>query len=353
MNIIFVNSTRKWGGVKTWIVDYAIELMERGHHVKVYGRQPEFIKKLQSLGIVAERIKFGFDYNPATIGRFIATFLRTRPDVVIGNIGKDLNTAGVAASMMGIPVVQRVGLPGDMTPSYRLRFLHAITRPWMICPSQTVANGVFSRLPYIPRDKVKVIHNAKKPIAAVRSINSERLELISTSQVNADKGHEQVLEALADLPLDRVHYSVVGTGKLLDELQKRYKKLKEQGALTWHGFSTDVASHLVKADVFLLPSLREGMPNALLEAMAAGLIPISRDVGGVSEIWPDSLAEFLLPPESSSKQFQLALKKLLSLSPDELHVLKKASLAACRQQFNLNQTIQEFENWIQRDVCSQ
>jgi len=350
MNIVFVNSTRKWGGVKTWTVDYATELAARGHDVRVFGRQTELIDKLQAAGVDARKIDFGFDYNPLTIGRFVAAFLRSRPDVVIGNIGKDINTAGVAAAVLGIPVIQRVGLPGDMTPSPRLRTLHAITRPWMLCPSKTVADGVWERLPHIPVDKVKIILNSKKPVDAIKPMGNGPLRLVSTSQINVDKRHSDVLDALTAMQTDSVRYDIVGTGKLLDELRERYRTLEEQGVLTWHGFSTNVQEHLAEADIFLLPSENEGMPNALLEAMAAGLIPIARDIGGIGEIWPDALADYLMPAKAGPDEFQVILERLMGMNTTQLNALKEASVQACRDTFNLNTKIDEFETWVQADI---
>ena len=350
MNIAFVNSTRKWGGVKTWTVDYAVELSARGHSVHVFGRQPEFIDKLLRQGIHAQRMDFGFDYNPLTIGRFLAAFRRHGIDLVVCNITKDMNTAGVAARLLSIPVIQRVGLPGDMLDNPRLAFLLKTVKPWMLCPSRDVADGVFRNLPYVPRERVRVIQNAKRPVDGIRPVGTGPLRLVSTSQVNEDKGHDFVLNALESFPSGTFRYDVVGTGRVFDALRERYRGLEERGDLFWHGFSTDVPAHLAEADVFLLPSLSEGMPNALLEAMAAGLIPVARDVGGVKDIWPDSLAEFLMPIDAGAGQFRDALARLAEMDKAQLEALKERSLDACRITFNLCVRVDEFEGWVRSDI---
>ena len=350
MNIAFVNSTRKWGGVKTWTVDYAVELAARGHGVHVYGRQPEFVDKLKGLDIHAERMNFGFDYNPLTIGRFMGAFRRHAIDLVVCNITKDMNTAGVAARLLRLPVIQRVGLPGDMLDHPRLAFLLKTVRPWMLCPSRDVAEGVFRNLPYVPRERVRVIRNAKRPVDAIRPTGPGPLRLMSTSQVNEDKGHRFVLEALEAFESGIFCYHVVGTGRALEGLRERYHDLEERGDLVWHGFSTDVPAQLAEADVFLLPSMSEGMPNSLLEAMAAGLVPVARDVGGVKEIWPDSLAGYLLPRGAGTDEFRKALAALAVMDADGLDALKTLSLDACRIGFNLLQRVDEFEAWVKSEI---
>lgn len=350
MNIVFVNSTRKWGGVKTWTVDYATWLKEHGHEVRVYGRQSEFIEKLQCAGIEAVRMDFGFDYNPITIFRFLKDFITDRPDVVVGNITKEMNTAGVAARILDIPNIQRVGLHGDMNYSPRLKFLHGLTHPWFLCPSQSVKDGLLKRLPYIDSNRVKIIQNAKRPAKAIRPVADGPLRLISTSQVNKDKAHEQVLEALTKIPQGKVVYHIVGTGKIEKALREKYAALEKAGTVIWHGFSTDVAGRLAEADVFMLPSTREGMPNALLEAMAAGLAPVSRRVGGVPDIWPESLSRFLLPPEADVDDFYEVLVELLAMSSEELGAMKQAGLDACREKFNLDRNIQMFVDWVSDEI---
>jgi glycosyltransferase involved in cell wall biosynthesis len=350
MNIAFINSTRKWGGVKTWTVDYAVELMARGHRVSAYARQDVFLERLGEAGADARRMGFGFDFNPVSILRFLAAFRRNRPDVVVCNIKKDMNIGGMAARLLGIPVIQRVGMPRDMTDDRGVAFLLKTIRPWMLCPSRSVADGIRRYMPYFPEERIKVIHNAKRPAERITPVRPGPLRLVSTSQVNEDKGHEFVLEALKDLPAGSFRYDVVGTGKYLETLRERYRAMAERGDLVWHGFSTDVAGHLAESDVFLLPSMSEGMPNALLEAMAAGLIPVARDIGGVREIWPESLAGLMLPAESRAEAVREVLVELLGMDRARLDGLKETSLAACRASFNLPKKIDEFERWVRDEV---
>lgn len=81
MNIAFVNSTRRWGGVKTWCLNIGKALEERGHGVYVYGRPGPFPKKAQELGLNAQEVRFGVDGNPLTIWFFLQEFRRNNIDV--------------------------------------------------------------------------------------------------------------------------------------------------------------------------------------------------------------------------------------------------------------------------------
>jgi hypothetical protein len=63
MNIAFINSTHKWGGVKTWILDFAQELSKKTHRIYIYGRQKEFINKSLKFGLDAQKVNFGIDFR--------------------------------------------------------------------------------------------------------------------------------------------------------------------------------------------------------------------------------------------------------------------------------------------------
>ena len=129
MNIAFVNSTFGWGGVKTWYLQFAERLAKRGNHVFVYGRQPEFIDAARTRGGHGEQVSFGADLNPSAIRFFYNEFKKHDIDVVITNIGKDIATAGVAARLLKIPVVQRIGLPEDIPYRLKTRLLHTWISP--------------------------------------------------------------------------------------------------------------------------------------------------------------------------------------------------------------------------------
>ncbi|WP_418715948.1 glycosyltransferase, partial [Bilophila wadsworthia] len=162
MNIAFVNSTFGWGGVKTWYLQFAERLAKRGNHVFVYGRQPEFIDAARKRGGHGEQVSFGADLNPSAIRFFYNEFKKHDIDVVITNIGKDIATAGVAARLLKIPVVQRIGLPEDIPYRLKTRLLHTWIRPAFLCPCRFIAEGFIKSLPYIKAEDVHVVLNGKK-----------------------------------------------------------------------------------------------------------------------------------------------------------------------------------------------
>jgi len=313
MNICFVNSTNKWGGVKSWTLDVARGLADRGHGILIAGRPGPFIDKSGEMGLDALGLSFGPDFNPFRILGFIKIFKARRIDLVVVNVGKDMRTAGIAAKMLGIPVVHRVGLAGDMRNTYKVRLLHKWIRPRILVPCEQIKRGLLQELPYLTPEEITVILTGKEPAPAPPATVHSPLRFISTSQLNADKGHKDVLEAMAELKKQgyAFEYHIVGTGRIEAELKNLATSLDLDDRVVWHGFQKDVRSFLRKADVFLLPSYREGLPNTLLEAMAEGLVCVARDVGGVAEVWPTDASTLLLPAPEKSRCLLSGLTRIL------------------------------------------
>ncbi len=324
MNIFFVNSTNKWGGVKSWTLDVGAGLKERGHRVAIAGRPGPFVDKASEMGLEAMPVSFGPDFNPLLIARFMRMFKKRGTSLVVVNVGKDMRSAGIAAKLLGIPVVHRVGLAGDMLNTWKVRSLHRWVRPRILVPCEQIKTGLLRELAYLTPEEITVILTGKEPSPTpVRNVHAP-LRFISTSQLNADKGHGDVLQAMAELKkrgYDFV-YHIVGTGRIESELKALASSLGLDDHTVWHGFQKDVRSVLRQADIFLLPSRREGLPNTLLEAMAEGLVCVSRDVGGVKECWPEDGKALLLQESATSKNFADIMASLLRASDKHLLNLK-------------------------------
>lgn len=324
MNIAFVNSTRKWGGVKSWTLDVAHGLAQRGHHVRLVGRPGPFVDKALEKGLSAVGLRFGPDFNPALILKFVRMFTVQRTELVVVNVGKDMRTAGIAAKLLGIPVVHRVGLAGDMDDTFKVRALHRWIKPRILVPCQQIQRGLLRHLPYLEAGEITVILTGKEPSPLPPGPVHSPVRFISTSQLNADKGHRDALLALNQLKEEGhpFEYHVVGTGRIEEELRRVAVELGLGDRVVWHGFQKDVRAILRQADVFLLPSWREGLPNSLLEAMAEGLVCVARNVGGVGEVWPESASALLLPEPTTPQELACALSALLQRGPEELLEMK-------------------------------
>lgn len=145
----------------------------------------------------------------------------------------------------------------------------------------------------IPRDKVQVIYNGVdferfahgSRAAARRSLGlGDALVVGSVGRLVSVKNYDLLLRAVAGLMDIRAELVLVGDGPERPALERRASELGLSGRVHFTGHRDDVAGLMAAFDIFVLPSISEGMSNTLLEAMAAGLPVIASAVGGNTEI---------------------------------------------------------------------
>jgi glycosyltransferase involved in cell wall biosynthesis len=126
------------------------------------------------------------------------------------------------------------------------------------------------------------------------------------------KGHEYLIAAIARLRQDfpSLHLVIVGSGDRHDALLQQAESVGLSDAVHLLGHRDDVEACLAGMDLFVLPSLNEGMGRALIEAMAAGLPVIASRVGGIPAVVSHELTGLLVSPGDAGA-LAVALRQLL------------------------------------------
>jgi glycosyltransferase involved in cell wall biosynthesis len=112
------------------------------------------------------------------------------------------------------------------------------------------------------------------------------------------KGHGHLLEAAAIVrrELPEARFVLVGTGPLEQEVRRRVNELGLDETVIVAGFRDDAPRIAAASDLFVLPSVREGLPIALLEAMALGRPVVATATGGAREVVEEGTSGLLVPP---------------------------------------------------------
>lgn len=161
---------------------------------------------------------------------------------------------------------------------------------------RTARNFRAGRVEYTPGIGVDIERFAEGSRTRAKSkrdalgIPQEATVLLSVGEVNRNKNHRVVLESLKDV--DAAWYILCGSGPLLDELQILAAEYGIEDRVIFAGYRTDVADFYNMADIFVFPSYREGLPVALMEAMAAGLVCIASRNRGTNDLMPESGLRF-------------------------------------------------------------
>lgn len=141
---------------------------------------------------------------------------------------------------------------------------------------------------YIPGVGIDVKMYAEAKVDKVEKRNSigvpeDAFLLLSVGELNENKNHKVVLEALAKANIPHIHYAIAGKGDLKDELLSLAESLGLKDRFHLLGQRTDVAELYKIADVDVFPSIREGLGLAAVEGMAAGLPLICSDNRGTRD----------------------------------------------------------------------
>jgi glycosyltransferase involved in cell wall biosynthesis len=133
-----------------------------------------------------------------------------------------------------------------------------------------------------------------------RIFDTENVVLITTSRLVEKNGVGDIIEAMEFLP-ESFSLKIIGTGGLEAELKQVASRIKNQESrikFLGHVPYEEIPSHLHEADIFIRPSLSEGMGNSFIEAMAAGLPVIATPVGGIPDFLEDEKTGLFVEPKS-------------------------------------------------------
>jgi glycosyltransferase involved in cell wall biosynthesis len=183
--------------------------------------------------------------------------------------------------------------------------------------------------------RVEVIYNAVDFSALATSatrtelrarLNVPRDALVAgvIARLTDQKGHSYLFDAVANEPaLAGLHLVVIGDGPLRAALERQVVQLGLSSRVSFLGSRRDLGDLLSAMDIFVLPSLWEGLPLSLVLAMGAGLPVVSTSVAGIPEVVADGRTGLLVPPADSGA-LQRALVRLVK-SPDERQSLGAAA----------------------------
>jgi glycosyltransferase involved in cell wall biosynthesis len=132
------------------------------------------------------------------------------------------------------------------------------------------------------------------------------------AELHKNKGLSYALEAFAKLPAS-FSFHIIGSGEEEKKLKILAHHLKITNRVYWHGFIENASAYLKAFDIFLLPSIKEGLPYVLLEAGCAEIPTIATNVGSISEIIKPNETGILLQPANT----QAIIDALLFFSSHE------------------------------------
>ncbi len=281
---------------------------------------------LEKEGICVKLIKFKSRWDIAGIFKLASLMRAERIKIV--------HTHMYASSIAGMAAARLAGIPGKVVNMHSLHEWHSRRRILIAAKLFgyadkiiTVSNAIgcdLARRLRLPPDKIITIHNGVdlarfEPKSAVcigkETLGIKKNELVigAVGRLVAFKGFKYLLRAFHTVSARRsdTKLVIVGGGELKDKLMQEAQLLGIADKVIFAGRQEDVIPYLSSFDLMVMPSITEGLPNALLEAMAMGKPVVASNVGGIPEVIEDKVSGFLAPSKDS-QELALAVETLLA-----------------------------------------
>lgn len=347
------------GGAEVMILRLSEELRRRGHWVLPVG-PPHATgwlgARFREIGFEQEHFQIHSPIDPGCVRGLMALFRRHRIDAVHSHEFTMAVYGGLATRLLGLPHVitmhgsstvcramrRRVALRWALRAADRAVVVSAGTRR-QFAHDVGLAETLFTVVPNgVPRH-----HGNAEPIRREFGLTSDEVVLLAVGSLEPRKGHRLLIQALAMLRADglsvpwRLIIAGGRGGESHAELLALVRDTGLEGRVHIVTHRDDVPDLLAAAEVFVMPSLWEGLPMAMLEAMTAGKAVVASATSGIPEAMVHRRQGLLVPPGDVPALAE-ALRVLLT-DPVRRALLGAAAARRAQREFSVQLMATRYE----------
>lgn len=299
-----------FGGAETMCRTLCLGLRELGHQVVavcLYDRPTPLSRQLEQAGIPVRFLDKNLGLDVSMVKKLTALMKQEQPDVVHTHLDV-IKYAALAAKLAGV--------------ARCVHTVHSVAQKEAEGKAQKLINGYYYRHGWsvpvglsklvcqsieafykLPPEKIPLVPNGidlSRYTPKTDYSLKETVRLVHVGRFDVPKNHKGMLEIFS--VLHRQHPGcrlvLVGDGDLFPQVQAQARELGLADSVDFCGMQEDVRPYLAQADVFWMPSLYEGNPMTILEAMASGLPIAASSVGGIPDMVTDDVSALLRPCET-------------------------------------------------------
>lgn len=348
IKIIHIITSLNFGGAERMLFDLGRRLKQDGLDIKVItvvGGGPlvsDFEREGIEVLVFYKKSKIGF----GLVGQ-IYKYLRAEKPVIVHTHLFGGDTWGrLAAILARVPIIVSTEHNTNLDEGWFKRkikkFLSFFTNK-IVAVSEAVRNYSIN-VDHINKNKMVVIPNGieMERFAAIPERKYSSPPIIGVvGRLEKQKGHEYLFEALNLIKTIPWILWVVGDGSLKNRLERLAKDLSLRERIIFLGARSNIPEILSEIDIFVLPSLWEGLGLAVLEAAAAGKPIVASRVGGIPEVIEDRKTGILVEPKNI-KSLADGLEQML-LGEGEARAMGRKAREVVAEKFNVEKMVRDYE----------
>lgn len=356
MKILLITTHLKFGGITSYIISLAKGLSKKGHKVFVASSGGYFVKKLKTDNIahITIPISTKSELSPKVLFssiRLLNFARRESIDVIHAQTRVTQVLAFLVSKILRIPYIttchgffkKRIGRRlfgawGRKTVAISEAVREHLVNDFRVKKSdiELIYNGIELK-------KFKNYSESEKE-AIKRELNLKQGPIIGViARVSPVKGHKYLIEAMRKVieKVSDARLLIIGDGPAKDEVVSLVERLKIKENIYFFGSVLDAAKFLSIMDVFVMPSLQEGLGLSAIEALAMKKAVVASDVGGVYTIIKNNATGVLVPPRDS----EVLAKAIVDLLGDEQLRVRLGSQGRklVEDKFSLDMMIEKIE----------
>ena len=355
VKILYVDDVFDFGGGEKHIFSLLERIDKNKYDVSIACRKDSFFsKELKNLGFKVEHIRFQNKFDFVGAFRFFKLLVKNRYDIVNLQDNRSHWLGALASYFAKVPVVlATVHMVNVLRRESISVFLKIVLKIadfiWASMVNSIITISHYNKRALISEginsNKIEVIYNgidqvcsiAKTPNNIRQELNIDPNILIvgSVARLSKQKGLSYLIDAVAKLKSDtqKMIFLVIGDGPDKDEFVK-YAKLKGvDDMICFLGFKDNARSYLKAFDLFILPSIYEGLPIAIIEAMMESKPIIATSAGAVNEMLVNGETGLIIPSKNPDAIVK-SVKELIA-DPHRRHVMGEKARQTAKEKFNI------------------
>lgn len=341
MKILHLISSSGFFGAERVMIVLSKALLEQEHEVVVgcicnkYNPHIETVEEAKKAGIPTKVFDSRYQFDPKTI-RVIKRYIIENNIDIVHSHGYKSNLYALLSATKNIG---RVATNHNwLTSSLRLKVYCYLDRLWIkrfdsiVAVSKEIQTIMVNK--GVPKKKIRVIDNGID-LERFRNIEDNckkefdilenRTVLGIIGNLSNEKGHKYLIDAVE--MLEKTHKEilvlVVGDGRLKEQLKNYVQKIGLNKNFIFTGIRKDIPQLLNTIDIFLITSVKEGLPMVLLEAMAAHKTIVATRVGAIPKVITDKVNGMLVPPRKP-EEISKAINELIKDNNKRKQLSKQA-----------------------------